>query len=299
MFTLPIPALALGKSLPRGVTLTHTDVEASLHLSAPSTNNAAELNAILLALHTLDRLEGQGKIVRGQEIVIMTGSSYAQGNLEKGWKARKNADLVARVRAAYDERRLVNHIRVRLVRAQRRGSGGDRADTLARTAALGAPTKTTSQPKLPVREFKEEGDTKQTSSPLRQPMPHAAADGPDDPSMRDDSDISDDKPKDERCPSEVESGSDVDMAQRASDGDDAAASGQQENAMASRERPPPATAPSSPKRRKRRGRSRSPLRSHARLHDSSSDDGAPISRRTRLRLRRASGGETGRPPWRG
>jgi ribonuclease HI len=55
------------------------------------TNNIAELSAIELALDALDAL--------GRPVRIYTDSQYAIGVLTKGWKAKANRELVARVRA--------------------------------------------------------------------------------------------------------------------------------------------------------------------------------------------------------
>ncbi len=58
------------------------------------TNNIAELTAILRVLQ--EAPDGA--------LTIYTDSSYAIGLLTKGWKAKKNKELVAELRAAYDER---------------------------------------------------------------------------------------------------------------------------------------------------------------------------------------------------
>lgn len=58
------------------------------------TNNIAELTAILRVLQ--EAPEGP--------LTIYTDSSYAIGLLTKGWKAKKNKELVAELRATLDER---------------------------------------------------------------------------------------------------------------------------------------------------------------------------------------------------
>jgi ribonuclease HI len=58
------------------------------------TNNIAELTAILRVFQ--EAPEGP--------LTIYTDSRYAIGLLTKGWKAKKNKELVAELRAAYDER---------------------------------------------------------------------------------------------------------------------------------------------------------------------------------------------------
>jgi ribonuclease HI len=87
-----------------------------------ATNNIAELTAILRALEATD---GAGPVT------IHTDSQYAIGVLQKGWKAKANTELVARIRAALSRRR-----GVRLVYVP--GHAGvplnERADELARMA---------------------------------------------------------------------------------------------------------------------------------------------------------------------
>ena len=55
------------------------------------TNNIAELTAIELALSAID--------ARDRPVRVHTDSQYAIGVLTKGWKAKANVELVARVRA--------------------------------------------------------------------------------------------------------------------------------------------------------------------------------------------------------
>jgi ribonuclease HI len=56
------------------------------------TNNIAELTAIERALQVVPPSE------RGRLVVVHTDSSYSIGLLEKGWKAKANTELVARIR---------------------------------------------------------------------------------------------------------------------------------------------------------------------------------------------------------
>lgn len=56
------------------------------------TNNIAELTAILRALEAIP--EGE----RGRQVLVHSDSSYALGLLGKGWKAKKNVELVASLR---------------------------------------------------------------------------------------------------------------------------------------------------------------------------------------------------------
>ncbi len=56
------------------------------------TNNIAELSAIETALRLVPRKE------RARPVVVHTDSSYSIGILDKGWKAKANTELVARIR---------------------------------------------------------------------------------------------------------------------------------------------------------------------------------------------------------
>ena len=88
-----------------------------------ATNNIAELTAILRSLEEVDD--------PGRPIVIHTDSQYSIGVLQKGWKAKANAELIASLRDA-----LAARPRVRLVYVP--GHAGvllnERADALAREA---------------------------------------------------------------------------------------------------------------------------------------------------------------------
>lgn len=56
------------------------------------TNNIAELTAIERALETIPATQ------RSLPVVVHTDSSYSIGILEKGWKAKANTELIARIR---------------------------------------------------------------------------------------------------------------------------------------------------------------------------------------------------------
>ncbi|WP_437591254.1 ribonuclease HI [Sorangium sp. So ce1000] len=88
-----------------------------------ATNNIAELTAILRSLEEVDE--------PGRPIVIHTDSQYSIGVLQKGWKAKANAELIASLRDA-----LAARPRARLVYVP--GHAGvllnERADALAREA---------------------------------------------------------------------------------------------------------------------------------------------------------------------
>jgi len=88
------------------------------------TNNIAELTAILRAAEAIGPTD--------RPVRIYTDSSYAIGLLTKGWKAKKNKELVARVRGAvakladHELHHVPGHAGVPL---------NERADDLAREAA--------------------------------------------------------------------------------------------------------------------------------------------------------------------
>jgi ribonuclease HI len=59
------------------------------------TNNIAELTAILAALEAIKD--------RKRSVRVITDSSYAIGVLSKGWKAKANVELIARMRVLLAE----------------------------------------------------------------------------------------------------------------------------------------------------------------------------------------------------
>jgi ribonuclease HI len=99
-------------------------VEISEYLGT-GTNNIAELTAVLRALEELDP---------ARPAVIHTDSQYTIGVVQKGWKAKANVELVARVREALAGRKATRLVYVP-------GHAGvilnERADTLAREAVSG------------------------------------------------------------------------------------------------------------------------------------------------------------------
>jgi ribonuclease HI len=99
-----------------------------------ATNNVAELTAILRAVEWIP--------ASAKAIVVHTDSQYAIGVLQKGWKAKANADLVARTKQAVQARgaHLVyvpGHQGVPL---------NERADELAREAITTRSTRTARVP---------------------------------------------------------------------------------------------------------------------------------------------------------
>ncbi|MCU0693551.1 MAG: ribonuclease HI [Polyangiaceae bacterium] len=103
-----------------GVVLLHGDerVEISEYLGR-ATNNIAELTAILRALE---------RVPPDADVLVRTDSQYSIGVLQKGWKAKANQELIARIQQVLRERR-----RARLVYTP--GHAGvslnERADQLA------------------------------------------------------------------------------------------------------------------------------------------------------------------------
>jgi len=89
------------------------------------TNNIAELTAILRALEVLPAA------ARARPVLVHSDSSYSIGLLSKGWKAKANADLVAKLRAL-----VARFSDLELVKVK--GHAGvpenERADELARLA---------------------------------------------------------------------------------------------------------------------------------------------------------------------
>jgi ribonuclease HI len=85
-----------------------------------ATNNVAELTAILRAVETVPP--------GAHPIIVHTDSQYAIGVVQKGWKAKANQDLVARVRAAVSSR----DVRLVYVPGHQGVPLNERADALAR-----------------------------------------------------------------------------------------------------------------------------------------------------------------------
>ena len=91
------------------------------------TNNIAELTAIERALEVLD------EDARKRPVVVHSDSSYALGLLTKGWKAKANTELVARLRQLASRFSQLQYVKVR-------GHAGvpenERCDALAREAVV-------------------------------------------------------------------------------------------------------------------------------------------------------------------
>jgi ribonuclease HI len=99
----------------------HERIELSEYLGE-GTNNIAELTAVLRALEQLDET---------QPALIHTDSQYAIGVLQKGWKAKANAELVAAVRAELACR---PNAKLVYVPGHAGVAGNEQADRLARQA---------------------------------------------------------------------------------------------------------------------------------------------------------------------
>jgi len=103
-----------------------------------ATNNVAELTAVLRALQAIPRT---------QPAVIRTDSQYSIGVLQKGWKAKANAQLVASIK-----RELAGRPSTRLVYTPGHAgvSFNERADQLARMAVSTRSSSTRSYPRQQV-----------------------------------------------------------------------------------------------------------------------------------------------------
>jgi ribonuclease HI len=102
------------------------------------TNNIAELTAVLRAL---------GEIPEGHPAMIYTDSQYSIGVLQKGWKAKANVELVAKLRAVLKTRPAV---KLAYVPGHSGVPLNERADQLAREAVEGRKTKRAEYPSKPV-----------------------------------------------------------------------------------------------------------------------------------------------------
>jgi ribonuclease HI len=92
------------------------------------TNNIAELVAIERGLEVvLNRAKGEA----GRPVRVYSDSSYSIGLLEKGWKAKANQELVARLRKLVA---MVPHLEFVKVRGHAGVPENERCDELAREA---------------------------------------------------------------------------------------------------------------------------------------------------------------------
>jgi ribonuclease HI len=88
-----------------------------------ATNNVAELTGVLLALEVVPP--------SAPSLLVHTDSQYAIGVLTKGWKAKANQELIAKIRARLAER---TNVRLSYVPGHAGVPMNERADELAREA---------------------------------------------------------------------------------------------------------------------------------------------------------------------
>lgn len=93
-----------------------------------ATNNVAELTAILRVLES---------IAPERDVVVHTDSQYSIGVLTKGWKAKANVELVAKLVALVKARK---GLRIVYVPGHAGVAGNERADELARRAVTSRAT---------------------------------------------------------------------------------------------------------------------------------------------------------------
>ena len=116
-----------------------TQIELSEYLGV-GTNNIAELTAVLRAVERVAD--------KARPIVVHTDSQYSIGVLQKGWKAKANQELIARIRVELKSR---PNVRLAYVPGHAGVAGNEHADQLARLAVQ---TRSTSEKKRekPARE---------------------------------------------------------------------------------------------------------------------------------------------------
>ncbi|MCA9494938.1 MAG: reverse transcriptase-like protein, partial [Myxococcales bacterium] len=95
-----------------------------------ATNNVAELTAIGMAIDLLETAE----IAPISPVVIYTDSSYAEGVLKKGWKAKANTEIILELRQRLRAR---SGTRLEWVAGHVGVAGNERADELANAGVSG------------------------------------------------------------------------------------------------------------------------------------------------------------------
>lgn len=93
------------------------------YLGDRATNNIAELTAIQMALEAVPD--------RAAKLEIRTDSGYSIGVLQKGWKAKANPELIAKIR---EELRQRPNTHLQYVPGHAGVAGNEKADELARAA---------------------------------------------------------------------------------------------------------------------------------------------------------------------
>lgn len=119
-----------------GVFMTFPDgrtVEVSESLGH-ATNNVGELRALGVALELLDEAE----VAADHPVRLYTDSTYAIGVLTKGWKAKKNPELIADIKHALSQR---SGVELAWVKGHAGIAGNERADQLAVSGSRGIDSK--------------------------------------------------------------------------------------------------------------------------------------------------------------
>ena len=101
------------------------------HCLGRATNNIAELKALGIALEMLDEAE----VPTEHPVRLYTDSSYCIGVLAKGWKAKKNQELIAEIKAQLTKRPIVE---LTWVKGHSGVAGNERADQLAVQGSQGS-----------------------------------------------------------------------------------------------------------------------------------------------------------------
>lgn len=100
-----------------------------------ATNNIAELTAVGLVLDMLD----EAGVPPDAPVVLLTDSSYSDGVLTRGWKAKANGELVAELKARIARR---SGLRLEWIAGHVGVEGNERADALANLGVSGIDRRT-------------------------------------------------------------------------------------------------------------------------------------------------------------
>jgi ribonuclease HI len=100
-----------------------------------ATNNVGELTAVGMALDLLDEAE----VPADAPVALFTDSSYVDGVLTKGWKAKANAELIAGLRGRLRRR---PGVKLHWVAGHVGVEGNERADVLAERGVAGITERT-------------------------------------------------------------------------------------------------------------------------------------------------------------
>ncbi len=123
-----------------GAVMYHEDkvIKEASEFLGETTNNIAELNAILLGLSLV---ETQLTNKKQQIIKLLTDSTYCVGLFVKGWTASKNQALVGKIQRKLNQLRSLHTIDIHWIKAHCGLEGNERADALA-NACLTSTTNT-------------------------------------------------------------------------------------------------------------------------------------------------------------